>query len=159
MKKEEVIMIKVFTFLILFFIISVIPIFIKLSVTEEDNSAQNIDEIHYKRTYDQSNFYRAISKNGFENENMPPYSVALVMNLLLMIVYTQVVYFTISILGFSQIPITTRKQVPGIFTNKTSPARQISPQKTNPSKLIQRPIQRTTIPKRMPASRPINRIK
>lgn len=105
MQKRDIILMKIATFIVLFFLIGLIPIFILFDVVEKTTSSPDGDEISYTRTYYASIFYRSVVYSDFKEPYMPRYEIALVLNILLGLVYASVIYFAISIFWFSRISV------------------------------------------------------
>jgi len=97
MEKRHKTALKFLIAIVIFLIISIIPIFIKFSVVEsvyEQN--QGAEEHHLLQTgFELSNFYNAVFNKELAEQNKLPSYLAPIINIILAIVYT-IIFFAIT---------------------------------------------------------------
>ena len=101
MERGVKIIIKMILFIIIFIILSMIPIFIKFSIVESvSDVGGGFKENHlFQIEFQPSNFYKAVFDKELMEQKIPPSYMAPVLNILLAIIYTTIVFGIINLLN------------------------------------------------------------
>ncbi|MFH1359273.1 MAG: hypothetical protein ABIH37_05270 [archaeon] len=82
---------KIFTFIIILLAISFIPIFVKFSIAESVVKEDLEQRSFFQADYELSNFYESVQNKELQ-EGTPPYLLAPILNVLLLIIYPILIF-------------------------------------------------------------------
>jgi|SaaInlV_200m_DNA_2_1039689.scaffolds.fasta_scaffold171474_1 hypothetical protein len=99
MERGPKIAIKILIFILIFLIISIIPIFVKFSIVESVYDAEGGTKEHHllQTGFELSNFYKAVFDRELAEQNSLPSYIAPIINIILAIVYSIIVFGIINI--------------------------------------------------------------